>query len=56
MKTLVNDKTPPPQKKKKKKKKKKYILKLVENTLGKGENAGYMHFLLFLKYFQKLPS
>ena len=26
---------------------------IVENTLGKGENAGYQHFLLFQQYFQK---
>ena len=25
----------------------------VENTVGKGENAGYQHFLLFLQCFQK---
>ena len=24
-----------------------YVLKRVENTVGKGENAGYQHFLLF---------
>ena len=28
----------------------------VENILGKGENAGYQHFLLFPKCFQKPPS
>ena len=27
-----------------------------ENILGKGENAGYQHFLLFPKCFQKPPS
>ena len=27
----------------------------VENIVGKGENAGYQHFLLFPQYFQK-PS
>ena len=27
----------------------------VENTVGKEENAGYQHFLLFLQYFPK-PS
>ena len=27
----------------------------VENIVGKGENAGYQHFLLFLQCFQK-PS
>ena len=26
----------------------------VENFVGKGENAGYQHFLLFPQYFQKL--
>ena len=25
----------------------------VENIVGKGENAGYQHFLLFPQYFQK---
>ena len=25
----------------------------VENIVGKGENAGYQHFLLFLQCFQK---
>ena len=25
-----------------------------ENFVGKGENAGYKHFLLFPQYFQKL--
>ena len=28
----------------------------VENILGKGENAGYQHFLLFPKCFQKPSS
>ena len=28
----------------------------VENTFGKGENAGYQHFLLFAKCFLKLSS
>ena len=27
---------------------------LVENIVGKGENAGYQHFLLFPQYFQKV--
>ena len=27
----------------------------VENILGKGENAGYQHFLLFQKKFSKCP-
>ena len=26
----------------------------IENIVGKGENAGYQHFLLFLQCFQKL--
>ena len=26
----------------------------VKNTVGKGENAGYHHFLLFVQYFPKL--
>ena len=32
-----------------------FFVGVVENMLGKGENAGYQHFLLFPKYFQK-PS
>ena len=28
----------------------------VENTVGKGENAGHQHFLLFPQYFPKLSS
>ena len=35
-------------------KKLKFILGRVENILGKGENAGYQHFLLFPHCFQKL--
>ena len=31
----------------------KFILGKVENSVGKGENAGYQHFLLFLQCFQK---
>ena len=31
----------------------KFVLGRVENTVGKGENAGYQHFLLFLQCFQK---
>ena len=27
----------------------------VENSVGKGENAGYQHFLLFPQCFQKDP-
>ena len=37
-------------------KKLKFILGIVETFLGKGENAGYQHFLLFPKCFQKPPS
>ena len=33
-----------------------YILDMVENTVGKGENAGYQHFLLFPQCFPKLSS
>ena len=35
-------------------KKLKFIWERVENTVGKGENAGYQHFLLLLQCFQKL--
>ena len=28
----------------------------VENHVGKGENAGYQHFLLFPQCFQKTPN
>ena len=31
----------------------KFVLEKVENILGKGENAGYQHFLLFSQCFQK---
>ena len=31
----------------------KFVLERVENILGKGENAGYQHFLLLPKCFQK---
>ena len=31
----------------------KYVLGRAENIVGKGENAGYQHFLLFLACFQK---
>ena len=34
----------------------KFVLGRTENILGKGENAGYQHFLLFPKCFQKPPS
>ena len=30
-----------------------YVLDRVEKIVGKGENAGYQHFLLFLQCFQK---
>ena len=32
----------------------KFVLGRVENIVGKGENAGYQHFLLFLQSFQKV--
>ena len=31
-----------------------FVLGRVENMVGKGENAGYQHFLLFPQCFQKL--
>ena len=34
-------------------KKKKFIMRWIENIAGKGENAGYQHFLLFPQSFQK---
>ena len=33
-----------------------YVFDKVENIVGKGENAGYQHFLLFPQYFQKAFS
>ena len=36
-------------------KKLKFVSKMIENILGKGENAGNQHFLLFPKCFQKPP-
>ena len=33
----------------------KFVLGRVENIVGKGDNAGYQHFLLFPQFFQK-PS
>ena len=30
-----------------------FVFYMVENIVGKGENAGYQHFLLFPLYFQK---
>ena len=32
----------------------KFLLGRVENIVGKGENAGYQHFLFFTQCFQKL--
>ena len=32
----------------------KFVLGMVENIVGKGENAGYQHFLLFPQCFQKV--
>ena len=32
------------------------VFNRVENIVGKGENAGYQHFLLFPQCFQKLVS
>ena len=31
----------------------KFVLGRIENIVGKGENAGYQHFLLFPQYFLK---
>ena len=31
----------------------KFVLERVKNIVGKGENAGYQHFLLFPQFFQK---
>ena len=31
----------------------KFLLDMIENIVGKGENAGYQHFLLFPQCFQK---
>ena len=31
----------------------KFVLGRVENIVGKGDNAGYQHFLLFQQCFQK---
>ena len=30
-----------------------FVSEYVENIVGKGENAGYQHFLLFPQYFQR---
>ena len=46
MKALADDKIDVTQKLK-------FVLGQVENNLGKGENAGFQHFLLFPKCFQK---
>ena len=46
LKTSANDKI-------KVTKKLKFGLGRVENTVGKGENAGHQHFLLFQQCFQK---
>ena len=32
----------------------KFVLGRIENIVGKGENAGFQHFLLFPQCFQKL--
>ena len=37
-------------------KKSNFDLESVENILGKGENAGYQHFLLYPQSFQKFPT
>ena len=29
----------------------KFVIGRIENIMGKGENAGYQHFLLFPQYF-----
>ena len=34
----------------------KFLFERLENIVGKGENAGYQHFLLFLQCFQKASS
>ena len=34
----------------------KFVSERIENILGKGENAGYQHFLLFPKCLQKSSS
>ena len=33
-----------------------FVFDVVENTVGKGENADYQHFLLYPQYFQKAFS
>ena len=32
------------------------LLNIVENTVGKGKNAGYQNFLLFPQFYQKPSS
>ena len=34
----------------------KFVLARVQNIVGKEENAGYQHFLLFVQFFQKAFS
>ena len=34
----------------------KFVLDTVKNIVGKQENAGYQHFLLFSQCFQKVSS
>ena len=34
----------------------KFVLGWVENIAGRGENAGFQHFLLFLQSFQKASN
>ena len=34
----------------------KFVFEWGENIVGKGENAGYQHFLLFLQCFQKAST
>ena len=33
-----------------------FVIDQVENIMGRRENAGYQHFLLFQKFFQKASS
>ena len=46
LKAFADDKINSPQKLK-------FVLGMVENTVRKGKNAGYQHFLLFPQWFQK---
>ena len=46
LKALAGDKINPAEKLK-------FVLEMLENIVGKGENAGYQHFLLFPQCFQK---